>query len=139
MVTDKEKVGNKLSKLLGSILRNSIFCSLLFVVSVAAQELRNGQIRSGETVEAWDADQGAWVTPEAFWESYARASGGLTWGRSDSYPVYRDVNEHDTFMVILESGPCLMEFFHSRWRRANDVRRWDPAFNEYGGCPHVFD
>lgn len=31
-----------------------------------------------------------------------------------------------------------MEFFHNRWRRANDVRRWDPLFNEHGGCPDVF-
>jgi len=32
-----------------------------------------------------------------------------------------------------------MEFIHERWRRANDVRRWDDAFNDYAGCPHVFD
>ena len=42
-------------------------------------------------------------------------------------------------MVELAQGPCLMEFFHSRWRRANDVRRWDESHNEFGGCPYVFD
>ncbi len=42
-------------------------------------------------------------------------------------------------IIEVESGPCLMEFFHTRWRRANDVRRWVAAFNEYGGCPDVFD
>jgi hypothetical protein len=32
-----------------------------------------------------------------------------------------------------------MALFHSRWRRANDVRRWDPKFNDYAGCPEVFE
>ncbi|MDX1406343.1 MAG: hypothetical protein R3192_17540, partial [Woeseiaceae bacterium] len=65
--------------------------------------------------------------------------GGLTWGRRTDYPPYDQVDELDTMIIELESGPCLMEFFHTRWRRANDVRRWDAAFNEYGGCPNVFD
>ncbi len=76
---------------------------------------------------------------EAFWEDYAESRGGLTWGRSDEYPPYSEVNEGDTFLVELEQGVCLMEFFHNRWRRANDVRRWDESVNEYGGCPYVFD
>ena len=42
-------------------------------------------------------------------------------------------------MVEVKSGLCLMEFFHTRWRRANDVRRWDDRFNEYAGCAKVFD
>ena len=33
----------------------------------------------------------------------------------------------------------LMYFFHRRWRRANDVWRWDPSFNRYSGCATVFD
>ena len=89
--------------------------------------------------EAWDAPAGQWVAPLAFWESYARRRGGLTWGRGSEYPPYAGVKEHDTFLVLVKPGPCLMEFFHGRWRRANDVRRWDPLFNEYGGCAQVFD
>ena len=76
---------------------------------------------------------------EEFWAQYAASKGGLTWGTSDTYPEYEKVNEGDTFMVVLSQGPCLMEFFHNRWRRANDVRRWDESINDYGGCPFVFD
>lgn len=76
---------------------------------------------------------------EAFWSTYAESKGGLTWGKSANYPDYDKVKEGDTFLVELKQGNCLMEFFHSRWRRANDVRRWDESVNEYGGCPHVFD
>ena len=76
---------------------------------------------------------------EAFLMDYANANGGLTWGRSASYPEYEKVKEGDTLLIELAQGPCLMEFFHSRWRRANDVRRWNPSVNEYGGCPYVFD
>ena len=79
------------------------------------------------------------VETEAFWLDYAASKGGLTWGRSTSYPEYAQVKEGDTLMIELAQGPCLMEFFHSRWRRANDVRRWDPSVNEFGGCPYVFD
>ncbi|MEM7020091.1 MAG: hypothetical protein AAF512_22465, partial [Pseudomonadota bacterium] len=60
------------------------------------------------------------------------------WGQGTEYPSYKDVSEFDTFIVELDSGACLMEFFHSRWRRAQDVRRWDEKFNAYGGCPDVF-
>ena len=104
----------------------------------AAQAPRHGEIRQGDTLQAWDSTAGGWVTPEQFWLNYAEGRGGLTWGRGSEYPRYEDVKEGDLFMVELASGPCLMEFFHSRWRRANDVRRWDPKFNEYGGCPDVF-
>ena len=76
---------------------------------------------------------------EAFWLEYANANGGITWGRSAEYPEYEKVQEGDTFMVEVAQGPCLMEFFHNRWRRANDVRRWHQSINEFGGCPYVFD
>jgi hypothetical protein len=76
---------------------------------------------------------------EAFWISYSESKGGLTWGRTDTYPEYSQVKEGDTLLIEVKQGPCLMEFFHSRWRRANDVRRWNPSVNEYGGCPYVFD
>ena len=88
---------------------------------------------------AWDAEKNQWVDLEQFWLNYAERKGGLTWGRGADYPPYEQVKEFDTFMVEVKQGPCLMEFFHSRWRRANDVRRWDEAFNQYGGCPYVFD
>ncbi|MBY6186572.1 hypothetical protein KUV89_08080 [Marinobacter hydrocarbonoclasticus] len=102
---------------------------------------RDGHVRIGadEQLEAWDAEAGLWLSPEAFWLAYAQRQGGLTWGRGSDYPPYAEVSEGDTFMVELESGPCLMEFFHQRWRRANDVRRWDPAFGDVGGCARVFD
>ncbi|WP_315980401.1 hypothetical protein [Aliamphritea spongicola] len=51
---------------------------------------------------------------------------------------YDDVRELDVFMVELDSGVCLMQFYHQRWRRANDVRRWSPEFNSLAGCPDVF-
>ncbi|WP_420598080.1 hypothetical protein [Neptuniibacter sp.] len=76
---------------------------------------------------------------EALWLRYADSKGGLVWGRSTEYPEYEKVREGDTFIIELKQGPCLMEFFHSRWRRANDVRRWDESINSFGGCPYVFD
>ena len=105
-----------------------------------SDEFRDGQIRdSAAGAVAWDGQQQQWVSVEQFWVNYAGRKGGLTWGRSAEYPEYEKVNEFDTFMVELSQGPCLMEFFHSRWRRANDVQRWDPKHNEQAGCPHVFD
>ena len=76
---------------------------------------------------------------EDFWSKYAASKGGLTWGKSSSYPDYDKVIEGDTLLIELKQGNCLMEFFHSRWRRANDVWRWDEMMNLYGGCPYVFD
>lgn len=100
------------------------------------QNLADGAVKSSK---AWDASHKQWVSLEQFWLNFAEREGGLTWGRSDTYPEYDKVNEFDTFMVETSQGPCLMQFFHSRWRRANDVQRWDDAFNEYQGCPYVFD
>lgn len=88
---------------------------------------------------AWDAQKQLWFDPEAFWASFADRKRGKDWGSGSAFPPYADVNEHDTFLLELEEGPCLMYFFHTRWRRANDVWRWGPEFNAYGGCPHVFD
>ena len=102
---------------------------------------RDGQVRAGEDGQfvAWDTGLMQWVGPESFWISFANRNRGRNWPSGREYPPYDEVKEHDTFLVQLESGPCLMYFFHSRWRRANDVRRWGEAFNDYGGCPHVFD
>ena len=100
----------------------------------------DGQIHdTGSLVEVWDARASAWVEPETFWIRYAKQASGTYWGRSADYPAYRDADEHDTILIETEHGSCLMYFFHSRWRRAQDVRRWDAAFNDVGGCPRVFD
>ncbi|MEM0955307.1 MAG: hypothetical protein AAGI24_14300 [Pseudomonadota bacterium] len=104
-----------------------------------AEGFRHGQIRQDKETLAWDENVGGWVSPETFWMNYANSRGGLTWGRGRDYPAYEKVSEGDLFLVEVDGGPCLMEFFHGRWRRANDVRRWDPRFNDYGGCPNVFD
>lgn len=102
---------------------------------------RDGQIHhlSEQEFLAWDAGLEKWLDPEAFWASYAARSEGQNWPAGSEYPPYSQVQEHDTFLVESASGPCLMYFFHTRWRRANDVRRWGDAFNDYGGCPKVFD
>lgn len=76
---------------------------------------------------------------ESFWLAYADSTGGLTWAKSSSYPEYAKVKEGDTLLIEMQQGVCLMEFFHSRWRRANDVRRWHQSINDYGACPYVFD
>lgn len=107
---------------------------------VAADAPTNGQLRGGGAEpDVWSDTAKAWVTPETFWVSYAESGNGVFWGRTATYPEYERVNEHDTILIETDRGPCLMEFFHTRWRRANDVRRWDEGFNDYGGCPYVFD
>ena len=115
-------------------------------VVVHADELatpgeRDGQVRHLDDggFLAWDAGRSEWVSPEAFWTSFAERGRGREWPSGAEYPPYASVNEHDTFLVTTASGPCLMYFFHTRWRRANDVWRWGDEFNRYGGCPTVFD
>ncbi len=106
-----------------------------------SEDLTDGEVRSlaDGGLEAWDSRNTEWVNLETFWIRYTNRRGGLAWGRRTDYPPYEQVNELDTMIIEADSGPCLMEFFHTRWRRANDVRRWDAAFNEYAGCPNVFD
>ena len=58
---------------------------------------------------------------------------------SSVYLDYHLVKEFDIFLVELPSGTCLMVFYHFRWRRVNDVWRWDYGFNDYSACPVVFD
>lgn len=98
----------------------------------------NGQFKAGDMPIVWSAKGNQWITPDEFWLEFAADKGGLTWGVRNDYPEYDQVNEHDTMIIQLDTGNCMMEFFHNRWRRANDVRRWDPLFNEYSGCPDVF-
>jgi hypothetical protein len=89
--------------------------------------------------EVFDAARGAWVGPEDFWTSFAGRGGGQDWGRGSAYPPYAEVGEFDTFRVEIDGQSCLMQFFHQRWRRANDVQRWNERFNGHGACPRVFD
>ena len=102
---------------------------------------RDGEVYSlpDKSFIAWDAEEKMWLEPEAFWDSFARRNAGRVWPSGSEYPPYDEVSEHDTFLAQTDSGPCLMYFFHTRWRRANDVRRWGDVFNKYGGCPNVFD
>ena len=119
-----------------------LICLPAFVLADhhAAQE-RDGEVRHLDAggFEAWDAPNERWLGPDAFWASFAARERGRNWGSGSEFPPYAEVNEHDTFLLEHESGPCLMYFFHTRWRRANDVWRWDPVFNSYGGCAKVFD
>ena len=117
---------------------------LLVAASLASADeagSRDGQVRplADGAFLAWDAAQEAWLTPLEFWHSFAARSRGRTWPSGSEYPSYDAVSEHDTFLVQAADGPCLMYFFHTRWRRANDVWRWGDAFNRYGGCQTVFD
>lgn len=120
---------------------------LLFIVGSSYGQIqlppgdRDGQVyvlKNGGFV-AWDDQEKLWLDTEAFWASFAERGRGRTWPSSTQFPPYAEVKEHDTFLYQLDSGPCLMYFFHTRWRRANDVWRWGQEFNNYGGCPHVFD
>lgn len=120
----------------------SIVFALLAVTAIGANVSaapRNGEVetRAGK-LQAYNADAKQWTSLDDFWLAYAARRGGLTWPLSRVYPNYNQVREHDTFLVKLDSGTCLMEFFHTRWRRANDVHRWDDAFNKHSACPDVF-
>ena len=118
---------------------------LLLAASIAAAELapgtRDGQVHTLEDggFLAWDAESELWRDPEGFWKHFAERRRGKLWPSSESFPPYAEVNEHDTILIVRDQGPCLMYFFHTRWRRANDVWRWGKEFNDYGGCPYVFD
>ena len=117
---------------------------LLFAAPVLADTpedgSRNGEIhRHADGFLAWDAVGERWLSPRDFWVAFAARERGRNWGEGERLPPFRDVNEHDTFLVETADGECLMYFFHRRWRRANDVWRWHPEFNEYGGCATVFE
>lgn len=90
-------------------------------------------------LQVWNADDHEWNGIENFWNNFAKNNQGKSWGHSVTYPKYEEVKEFDTLIIELEQGKCLMQFYHSRWRRANDVQRWNDTFNKYGACPYVFD
>ncbi len=114
---------------------------LLLIGQVQAEEHNNGFVKAGAggSYLAWSASKKEWVSMKVFWHDFAKTNDAKYWGKSEVYPTYSDVEEFDTFLVQVGKGHCLMQFFHSRWRRANDVQRWHDAFNEYSGCPYVFD
>lgn len=112
----------------------------LGAVSSFAMDYSHGEVvvKDGKQ-QAWDDEDKKLVGLEEFWRSHAKRNGGITWGQSSKYPPYNDVKEYDLFMVEIGNELCLMEFYHTRWRRANDVRRWDDAFNEFSACSKVFE
>lgn len=114
--------------------------AIVFAVSaVKAETHSHGSFKADGSALVWNNDNKSWITPDKFWQNFTANRGGLTWQQSRHYPAYNQVKEHDTFLVEIDSGVCLMEFFHSRWRRANDVQRWDDKFNRYSGCDKVFE
>jgi len=118
----------------------SLLIAFITILSFNVWAAGNGEVRQQRTEQqAWHEASGQWLSLDEFWARYANSRDGKNWPSSAIYPEYDDVNEGDTFLVQLKGSTCLMEFFHSRWRLANDVRRWDPAFNAYGACPFVFD
>lgn len=116
-----------------------LLCFLIFPANTAEPE--NGVVSESADgkLMVWNASESDLSSLDAFWESFAKSNDAKYWGQSATYPNYSDVNEFDTFLVQLDEGTCLMQFFHSRWRRANDVQRWHDTFNDYSGCPNVFD
>jgi hypothetical protein len=94
---------------------------------------------AGSKLQVWNDENSEWTDLDTFWVDFAKSNDAKYWGQTDTYPNYDDVKQFDTVLIQIEQGNCLMQFFHSRWRRANDVQRWDDAFNEYAGCPSVFE
>ncbi|MFK8013341.1 MAG: hypothetical protein AB8B80_14975 [Marinicellaceae bacterium] len=108
---------------------NHISCILYCVLILGFSSLLNAQENQKTTA----------IDVEKIWSDHLNNTGGLTWKESDQYPDFNEVSEGDTFLVKVKQGKCLMEFYHNRWRRANDVYRWHETVNEYKGCPYVFD
>ena len=117
-----------------------IITIIFFITSIQAQALENGFVKEDRNgvLKVWNTTEKDWSNIELFWQRYSIKNKAKSWGSATTYPNYSDVNEFDTFLIELKEGSCLMQFYHSRWRRANDVRRWNDAFNEYSGCPYVF-
>ena len=117
------------------------FIVYLMVTSVQAQEHENGFVDNSraEQPQVWHVKKSEWLSVDSFWLDFAKNNNTKAWPISETYPNYADVSELDTFTVKLEGGTCLMQFYHARWRRANDVQRWNDAFNDYSACPNVFN
>jgi len=119
-------------------IKSLITAAVLSVTALSAQAEQVKHDNNGKlTIYSEQSKQ--WLGIEAFWQEVSKQKGGLTWGKSTTYPEYDKVKEHDTLLIELPQGVCLMEFYHERWRRANDVWRWNDELNNYGACPYVFD
>jgi hypothetical protein len=110
---------------------------IIFVAPLKIFALDKQQNEDSDNSSALEWKKG--MNIDSFWLMYADSKGGLTWGKSAAYPEYKKVKEGDTILIQVTKGLCLMEFFHGRWRRANDVRRWHDDINQYSGCLSVFD
>ena len=132
-LTNCDKVINKISILLNKL--------SIAATSTNAEEHDHGFVNKSVSgkLQVWNANNNEWNGIELFWNNFTKINRAKSWGQSDKYPKYEEVKEFDTLVIELEQGNCLMQFYHSRWRRANDVQRWNDIFNEYGGCPYVFE
>lgn len=119
----------------------SIIVAIALLVSFQSWAVDNGEVRQSveSGMQAWHEQSQTWLSLEGFWNAYTKSRPQKNWAASVDYPKYEDIKEGDTFLVQLKGSTCLMQFYHSRWRRANDVRRWDDAFNAHGACPFVFE
>lgn len=125
--------------LLGSLFTASFSANAAPEPKVKAGEYHGQVSQINQTTQAWHEQDKTWFSIDDFWQNWASKRDHKNWPSSKQYPVYEQVKEQETFLVKLESGTCMMEFWHGRWRRANDVRRWDEKFNDYSACPYVFD
>jgi len=118
-----------------------IFILCFMITNVHAKETDHGFVNKSDsgTLQVWNAERNEWSDIDSFWKNFAKTNQAKSWGVTDTYPTYGEVNEFDTLVIKLKQGSCLMQFYHGRWRRANDVQRWDDAFNDYSACPYVFD
>lgn len=115
-----------------------LWCVCTSLYAQSDNTLRHGQTRlQGSGFVVWDVQVKKWVKPGQFWANYADRKGTRNWGIATYYPPRANTRPHDVITIITEEGACLMEFYHSRWRRANDVWRWSMRFNNYAGCANV--
>ena len=112
---------------------------LVFVVG-SAQAEEHGRLNfEADKPRVWSDEHAGLVDYEKFWSEFVSANDGKYWGKRSTYPEYSVVREGDTLLIQIEEDTCLMYFFHQRWRRAQDVWRWDERFNQIAACPIVFD
>ncbi|SET11817.1 hypothetical protein [Thalassotalea agarivorans] len=123
-----------------------LFCLVACSSNEPQQEAENnnpqhGDIRNGHkpTMEIYYGPSQQWMQVEDFWRTFAQDNYGGYKYTGPLYPPYEQAQEFDLLLLEIPYGACLMQFYHERWRRANDVWRWNEKLNEYGGCAHVFD
>lgn len=120
-----------------------IILGLLLACSQPGVAGQNSTAKSGpesansQEFLVWDEAAQVWLQPDLFWTQHIERSKATYWGRASAYPPYETVHEHDLIWIETAAGDCLMEFYHRRWRRANDVWRWDKRYSQYRGCATV--